>query len=107
MLCMHAMNPVDGVPSIRGRYDVIDHVNAANHQHIILRFDLPSNFSRQMFIACVDFARLQRTSESPGKSTTSRSDDVVKCRRVRLDDFRVDTIVFSNWTVHAESDGLR
>jgi hypothetical protein len=40
MFGMHVMNPVNGFPSFGGRYDVINDVNAPDHEHIILQLDL-------------------------------------------------------------------
>ncbi len=99
MLGVNAVNALNGFSRFRGRGDVVHNMNAPNHKNAVFRLDLTCDFSRQMFIACVDLARLQRASEGAGESTTRSSHDVVKGGRVGLDSLRLDAVVFSNRTV--------
>ncbi len=106
MLGMNAMHALNRVSRFRRRCEVIKNMNAPDHQYAIFQLDLASYFSRQLFVACVYLARLQRTSEGAGESTTCSGNNVVECGRVWFSDFWSDTIVFSNGTVHAEAHRL-
>ncbi len=106
MLGVKAVYALNDFPGFRWRDNMINNVNAPDHRHAVFRLDFASDVSRQLFIACVDIARLQRASKSAGESTTGSGNDVVKRGCVWLDNFRLEAVVFSNRTMHAEADRL-
>ncbi len=107
MLGVNAVHAVNGFPSFQRRSEVINNMNASDHQYAIFCLDLASDFGRQLFIAGVDLARFQRASEGAGESTTGRSNDKVQRGRVWLGNLRADSVVFGNRTVHAKEHRLR
>ena len=106
MLGVNAVHALNRFPRFQGPGDVINNMNAPDHKHTVFRLDLAPDLSRQMFIARVDLARLQRASEGTGESTTRSGNDVVKRGRVWLDNLRVDAVVLSYRTMHAEAHRL-
>lgn len=106
MLSVNAVHALDRFSRFCGRLDVVNNMNATDHKHAVFGLDFASDFRRQMFIACVDLARLQRASEGARESTTGRGDDVVKRGRMGLGNLGVDLVVFSNRTMHAEAHRL-
>ena len=103
---MNAVHPLNGFSCFCRCLDVVNHMNASNHQHAIFGLNLASHFSRQVFIACVDLARLQRASESAGESTTGSGNDVVERCGMGLDNLRVDAVVFSDRAMDAKANGI-
>jgi hypothetical protein len=49
-------------------------------ENFVLEVDLAFGFRRELPLACVDPARLQRATQGAGESTGGRGDDVVKGR---------------------------
>ncbi len=99
---VHPMHALDGFSRFRRCRQVIDHVNAPDHQHVIFRLDLASDFRRQVLIARIYLTRLQRAPKGADQSTSGSGDDVIERRRVRLGDLRADFVVLGDGSVHAE-----
>lgn len=93
-------------PRFGGRSEMINDVNAPYDQNAVFRLDLPANIRRQMFIACVYFARLQRAPEGSDESTTGGGHDVIERRRVGFGDFRPHAVVLGNRPMHTEAHRL-
>jgi hypothetical protein len=106
--CVHAVNALHGLASFFRGNKPNRHVNATNHQHALLRFDLTCNIGGQPAVACIDFARLQRAAKGAEHSPSGCGNHVIDGRCVRLDERRrVDFVVFRNCPVHAERYRLR
>ncbi len=99
---MYPMHTLDGFSRFRRCRQVIEDVNAPDHQHVIFRLDLASYFRRQVFIARIYFTRLQRAPEGADQSTSGSGDDIIKRRCVRLGDFRANAVVLGDGSVNAE-----
>ena len=81
-------------------------MDAADYQHAVFEFDLPYCFGRKSPEGCVNVTRLQRASQGAGQSTRGRGDNVIQCRRVRLEYFRWNLIVLGDRPVNAKGNGL-
>ena len=57
---MHAVHTFDGVARCLGCVERIDHVDAPQHQHLVLEFHLTNGLTREPAVAGTDLARLQR-----------------------------------------------
>ena len=53
------------------------HMDTADHEHVLLKFDLPHSFADQASSRRANLTRLQRASEGPGESTRRRGNNVV------------------------------
>ena len=81
-------------------------VDAPDHEHAVLRLDLPGRVARELPSCGVDVARLQRASEGAGQSAGSRGDDVVERGRPLDVAATRDAVVIRDLVVHAEPDRL-
>jgi hypothetical protein len=99
---MHAVHTLNYFLRLCRRVEMINDMNAPNHQDPIFGFNFASDLSGQILIARINFACLQRASESAGESTTGSGYNVIKRCSVRLNYLRPDTIVLGNRTMHAE-----
>jgi len=106
MLGVNAMNALNRFLRFRRRREVINNMNAPDHQYSIFQLDLASDFGRQMFVARVYLARLQRASEGTNESTTGSRYHVVKRGRVWLNNLRVDAVVLCYRTMDAKAHRL-
>ena len=82
------------------------HVDAPQHQHCPVFFDLPDNLDRQVVGPNRDLARSQRAGKCARESASGRRNDIIDRRRVRLRLAHVDAVVFGNSTVYTEDDRL-
>lgn len=96
------MHALDCFLRVRRCREVIDDVDAADHQHAPFRLNVAPHFCRQMFIARIYLTRLQRAPEGANQSTSGSGDNVIKRRRVRLGDIRANAVVLGDGSVHAE-----
>jgi hypothetical protein len=103
MLSVDAVHALNGFSRFDRGNKVINDVNSPDHQHVVLGFDLSSDFCRQAFVACVDLARFQRAPEGACQSTTCRSHYVVKRRGMRVGDFGAYVVMFGYRPVHSKN----
>ena len=103
---MHAVCAFDCFSRASLSDDVVDDVDAPYHKHTIFGLYLAPDFSRQMFIARIDLARLQRAPEGADQSTAGGGHNIVERRRMRLGNLRADAVVLGDGPMHAESHRL-
>jgi hypothetical protein len=97
---MHALNRF---PRFQRHRELINNMNAPDHQYSVFQLDLAADFGRQMFVARVYLARLQRASEGTAESTTDSRHHVVKRGRVWLNNSQVDAVVLCYRTMDAKA----
>ena len=68
------MRPLGGRALPRIHFEGVFHVNALDHENLIIYLNFTGGFRCQPAFAGGDIARLQRASEGPGQSTCGRSD---------------------------------
>ena len=83
------------------------HVNTADHEHMLLQFDLAHCLSHQASGGRIDLTRLQRASKGSYQSTRSRSDDVIEGGGTGLRNIRGDFIVLGDRAVDAKDYRFR
>ncbi len=99
---MHLVCALDGLAVLCHSAQVIGHMDSSENEHLVVRLDLSFHFSRQLSIAGVDVARLQRASERAEQSASRRGDDVVDRRGMGLGYFRGHAIMLGDGAVDAE-----
>jgi hypothetical protein len=77
-----------------------------DYQDLFLEIDLAFGFRRELPLACVDPARLQRATQGAGESTGGRGDYVVEGRGVVRVLAGRGAVVLAHLVVSAEEDGL-
>ena len=82
-----------------------DDVDAADDQDIVLQLNLADRLRHQSLIRSVYVTRLQRASKGSGKSTGSRSNNVVEGCGVRFEHRPGHLVVFGDRSVDAEDHG--
>ena len=88
--------------------DVIDHMNAADYEYVTFSLNFTSNLSRQVLVAGIYLARLQRTPEGADESTSGRGHNVInRCRVGLVHLFRRDSVVLGNCAVNSKMNRLR
>ena len=81
------------------------YVNPAQHEYIVIQFNLPDRISYQTSAGRVDLARLQRTSKCSCESTSGRSHYVIECSGMRFSNMNGNLIMSSHRPVDAEKYG--
>ena len=81
-------------------------MNPADHQDVVLLFDLSDCIRYEPFVRCIDLTRLQRASKGSGQSTGGGRDYVVQCRGVRFQDVRRNLVVLGDRAVNTEDHRL-
>lgn len=71
---MQFVCPRGGLVLLRIQLEGVFHVNALDHENLLVYLNFTGGFGRQPAFAGRDIARLQRASEGPGQSTCGRSD---------------------------------
>jgi hypothetical protein len=64
--------------------DVVNHVYPFNDQDVLFQFDIATDVAYNTRWPRVNLARIQRTAECSGQSTTGSGDDVIKGRGMRF-----------------------
>ena len=83
------------------------HVNAPDHENVLVQLDLPHGLPDQASGGSVDVTRLQRASKGSRKSTRGGGNNVIKCRGARFRDCRRNMVMFGNRAMDSENDRLR
>ena len=81
-------------------------MNAAQHEHALLNFDLARGRGCELIAARSDFARLQRAAKGTEQSTTRGGNQIIERCRVRLRYFIFDPVVTCNRAVCSKRYGL-
>src|SRR5260370_19236646 len=91
---------------IRSDAESVANVDAFDHQHAVLEFDLAGRVALESAFASRDVTRLQRASEGAGQSAGGGRDDVVeRSRTLRLCSCR-HTVVLGDGGVDAKDNRL-
>jgi len=99
------MHTAGGFPVRLRCSELQPHMNSPDDEDIVLQFDLTHRFRDKPFVRCVDLTRLQRASKGSGKSTGSRSNNVVEGCGVRFEHRPGHLVVFGDRSVDAEDHG--
>jgi hypothetical protein len=83
---------------------MIGDVNALDHNHRPLFFDLPFDLGDQQAVAGRDFARFQRAPKGAGQSAAGRGHQVIEGGGVRLVDVGVNVVMFGNFCVNPKEN---
>lgn len=100
---------MDAVDAFHGRLlfgsagQVIDHMNAFDHEHAVFIDDFARRFRNQLAFACVNLARFQRAPEGSGQSAGGGRHDVVQSRGIGRKVIRTDAVVRGDGPVDSES----
>ena len=81
-------------------------MNAPNDQYVIFKLDLARDLGGQLFVARVNFTRLQRATKRAYQSAAGGCDDVIERCCVWLRNLRADAVVLGNGPVHAKLNRL-
>ena len=101
------MNAIGGFPVSLLGLKPESHMNAADHEYIVLEFYLTQCFPNQAFVWCIDLTRLQRASKGSRQSTCRGSNNVIKrCGAGFRDSWR-NSVMLGDGAVDAENDRLR
>jgi len=82
------------------------HMDMADHEHVLLEFDLAHSFADQASSRRANLTRLQRASEGSGESARRRGNNVVKRRCARFGNGGGNFVVFHNCAVDTENHRL-
>jgi hypothetical protein len=66
MFGVHVVYPFDGIPVGFVRLQMVDHVNAFNHEYIVFLFDLTGRLGPEIPVTGVNLTRFQRASKGSG-----------------------------------------
>lgn len=94
---VHLVNPLNGFPLLRRRFQPVVDVDAPDHQHVFFEFDFSGGLRNELIVAGIDLTRLQRASEGSRESTGGRSHDVVQRRSMRRILVRRNLVVFGDF----------
>ena len=83
------------------------HVNAADHEYVVLQFYLTHCVPHQAFAGCIDLTRFQRASKGSRQSTCRGSNNVIKRCGARFRDSGRNLVMLRNGAVDSENDWLR
>jgi hypothetical protein len=84
--------------------EVIAHVDALDHEHLLLQHDDAFGIRAEPTLAGVDPARLQRATQGPGESTGGRGHHVVESGGMVRILPRSGAVMLANLIVRAEHD---
>ena len=90
----------------RATLQLVADPNALDDEHAALDLDVALGLGREMSLAGVDLARLQRATQRAGESTCRRRDHVIERRGVRLEATGLRSIMLRHLVVHAERNRL-
>ncbi len=91
---------------IRSDAESVANVDAFDHQHAVLEFDLAGRVALESAFASRDVTRLQRASEGAGQSAGGGGDDVVERRRTFRFRSCWHTVVLGDGGVDAKDNRL-
>ena len=103
---MERMHSLGFVSLFRSHAQALAHVNAFDHQHPLLRLDLPGRLDFVAFRIDFDLTRLQRAGKRAGQSPARRRHHIVERGRIRGVILGPDPIVLRHLRVHPEDDRL-
>lgn len=81
---VHRVHSLDGLPFVFRRHQTQGNLNSLDDQYPIFLLNLPSNFSSQLSIACINVTRFQRARKGAHHSTGSCRNHVVDSGGMRL-----------------------
>jgi len=90
----------------RATLQLVADPNALDDEHAALDLDVALGLGREMSLAGVDLARLQRATQRTGESTCCRRDHVIECCGVRLEGPGLGPVMLRHLVVHAEGNRL-
>ena len=90
----------------RATLQLVADPNALDDEYAALDLDVALGLGREMSLAGVDLARLQRATQRTGESTCCRRDHVIECCGVRLEGPGLGPVMLRHLVVHAEGNRL-
>ena len=90
----------------RATLQLVADPNALDDEHAALDLDVAFGLGREMSLAGVDLARLQRATQRAGESTCRRGDHVIERCRMRLELAGFRPVMLRHLVVHAKRNRL-
>ena len=101
------MRALGGLPLVLGAAgERVAHPNSLDHEHLVLQVDLAFCFRRELPLARIDPARLQRATQGSRESTGGRRNDIVERGGVVGVLAWRGAVVLSHLVMGAKEDGL-
>jgi hypothetical protein len=101
---VNIVNPLNCLPSVRRRFELVAHVNAPDHKDVSLELNFSCGLRSELVVTGIDMARLQRPSECPRESACGRCHDVIQRRGMRRVGVWRDLIVLGHLGMDAENN---
>ena len=104
---MDRVDPFDLLPMRCPAPDRVDHVDAPQHQNLVVGFHVTQSFRGDVARRQSDLARCQRAGKGAEQSPARGGHHVIDGRGPGLDPGHVEPVVLGDGTVHSEGDWLR
>jgi len=98
------VNTFHDLPHRFGSLEMEHGVDPFDHEDAVLPVDLAAYVSRELSVARINVARLQRTSKCPRQSPARGGDDVIERRGVRGEVIRLHPVMLGDGPVDAEAN---
>lgn len=82
-----------------------DHMDTADHEHVVLQLNFTDRFRHQSLVRGVYLTRLQRASEGSSQSTRRSGDNVIQGCSVGLQDRRRNLVMLRHGAMYSEYYG--
>jgi hypothetical protein len=99
---VNIVNPLNRLPLVRRRLELVAHVNAPDHKDVSLELNFSDGLRSKLVVAGIDMARLQRPSECPRQSARGRCYNVIQRGGMRRVGIWRDLVVFGDLGMDAE-----
>ncbi len=105
---MYPVDPLDGLPQAVRSLEGVGHMNAPDHQDLVLGNDITTHFGSKIPPADRDLTRFQRAGKSANQSTAGCCNHIIQrsCMRHR-DLLAPASIMFCDRAMSAEQDRFR